>query len=34
MYDFHKIRNDKNENEFKHRFFRLGYKYIIYKNKN
>ena len=29
MYDFHKIRNDNNENEFRHKFFKKGSKHLL-----
>lgn len=29
MYDFHKTRHDNNENEFKHKLFRKGYKQLL-----
>ena len=29
MYDFHKIRNDNNENEFRHKYFRKGCKQLL-----
>jgi hypothetical protein len=29
MYDFHKTRNDNNENEFKHKYFIRGYKQYL-----
>lgn len=29
MYDFHKIRQEDNENEFRHKFFRRGQKHLL-----
>lgn len=29
MYDFHKTRHDNNENEFKHKLFKRGFKYLL-----